>query len=62
MIFPGPTDSRRSFHGLPAPACLRETCDAAYLEFAKREGLPLAALDRDLERAAIAEGVALFRA
>jgi len=35
---------------------------AAYLELAKREGLPLATLDRDLERAAIAEGVALFGA
>ena len=34
--------------------------DAAYLELAKREGLPLATLDRDLEKAAIAEGVALF--
>jgi predicted nucleic acid-binding protein len=36
--------------------------DAAYLELARREGLPLATLDRDLERAAIAEGVALFGA
>jgi predicted nucleic acid-binding protein len=36
--------------------------DAAYLELAKREGLPLATLDRALERAAIAEGVALFGA
>jgi predicted nucleic acid-binding protein len=36
--------------------------DAAYLELARREGLPLAALDRDLERAALAEGVALFGA
>jgi predicted nucleic acid-binding protein len=34
--------------------------DAAYLELAKREGLPLATLDRDLEKAAVAEGVALF--
>ena len=34
--------------------------DAAYLELAKREGLPLATLDRALEKAAIAEGVALF--
>jgi predicted nucleic acid-binding protein len=33
--------------------------DAAYLELAKREALPLATLDRDLEKAAIAEGVAL---
>ena len=36
--------------------------DAAYLELARREALPLATLDRDLERAAIAEGVALFGA
>ena len=36
--------------------------DAAYLELAKREALPLATLDRDLETAAIAEGVALFGA
>ncbi len=34
--------------------------DAAYLELAIREGLPLATLDRALEKAAIAEGVALF--
>ncbi len=36
--------------------------DAAYLELAVREGLPLATLDRDLEMAAVAEGVALFGA
>lgn len=36
--------------------------DAAYLELAKREALPLATLDRALEKAAIAEGVALFGA
>ena len=36
--------------------------DAAYLELAKREGLPLATVDRALEKAAIAEGVALFGA
>jgi predicted nucleic acid-binding protein len=36
--------------------------DAAYLELAKREALPLATLDRDLGKAAIAEGVALFGA
>jgi predicted nucleic acid-binding protein len=36
--------------------------DAAYLELAKREGLPLATLDRALEKAAVAEGVALFGA
>jgi predicted nucleic acid-binding protein len=36
--------------------------DAAYLELARRERLPLATLDRGLERAAIAEGVPLFGA
>jgi predicted nucleic acid-binding protein len=36
--------------------------DAAYLELAKREGLPLATLDRALEKAAVAEGVTLFGA
>jgi predicted nucleic acid-binding protein len=34
--------------------------DAAYLELAIREGLPLATLDRALDEAAIAEGVTLF--
>jgi predicted nucleic acid-binding protein len=34
--------------------------DAAYLELAIREGLPLATLDRALEKAAIAEGVPLL--
>ena len=33
--------------------------DAAYLELAQREGLPLATLDADLQRAAAGEGVAL---
>jgi predicted nucleic acid-binding protein len=36
--------------------------DAAYLELAKREKLPLATLDRALEKAAVAEGVVLFGA
>jgi predicted nucleic acid-binding protein len=36
--------------------------DAAYLELAKRKALRLATLDRDLEKAAITEGVALFGA
>jgi predicted nucleic acid-binding protein len=36
--------------------------DAAYLELAKREALPLATVHRALEKAAIAEGVALFGA
>jgi len=34
--------------------------DAAYLELAQREGLPLATLDADLRRAATGEGVALL--
>ncbi|KAF0127254.1 MAG: twitching motility protein PilT [Elusimicrobia bacterium] len=34
--------------------------DAAYLELALREGLPLATLDKDLKRAARAAGVRLF--
>ena len=33
--------------------------DAAYLELAQREGLPLATLDADLRKAAAREGVAL---
>jgi predicted nucleic acid-binding protein len=33
--------------------------DAAYLELARREGLPLATLDGDLRKAAAGEGVAL---
>ena len=34
--------------------------DAAYLELARREGLPLATLDAGLRRAAAGEGVALL--
>ena len=34
--------------------------DAAYLELATREGIALATLDAELERAARAEGVALI--
>jgi predicted nucleic acid-binding protein len=34
--------------------------DAAYLELAKRRGLPLASLDGDLRAAAVAENVALL--
>lgn len=34
--------------------------DAAYLELAQREGLPLATLDADLQKAAVGEGVALL--
>ena len=34
--------------------------DAAYLELAQREGLPLATLDADLRTAAAGEGVALL--
>ena len=36
--------------------------DAAYLELARREALPLATVDRALEKAAVAERVALFGA
>ena len=36
--------------------------DAAYLDLARRERLPLATLDGALEKAAVAEGVALFGA
>jgi predicted nucleic acid-binding protein len=35
------------------------TYDAAYLELAKRQGLPLATLDSDLIAAALQEGVAV---
>ena len=34
--------------------------EAAYLELARRERLPLATLDSALEKAAVAEGVALL--
>jgi predicted nucleic acid-binding protein len=34
--------------------------DAAYLELAQRERLPLATLDADLKKAAAGEGVALL--
>jgi predicted nucleic acid-binding protein len=34
--------------------------DAAYLELAQRTGLPLATLDGDLRKAALAEGAALL--
>ncbi len=37
-------------------------CDAAYLELAQREALPLATLDEPLARAARAEGVPLIGA
>jgi predicted nucleic acid-binding protein len=36
--------------------------DAAYLELARREGLPLASLDGDLRKAALAAGVPLLGA
>jgi predicted nucleic acid-binding protein len=36
--------------------------DAAYLELAQREGIPLATLDAELQEAAAAEGVALLSA
>jgi hypothetical protein len=34
--------------------------DAAYLELAQRNGVPLATLDADLQKAAAVEGVALL--
>jgi len=34
--------------------------DAAYLELARRRGLPLATLDKELREAAVAEGVLLL--
>jgi predicted nucleic acid-binding protein len=37
-------------------------CDAAYLELAQREGLPLATLDADLRRAAACERVVILSA
>ncbi len=53
-------------HDLDLLALARErdltVYDAAYLELAIREGLPLATFDRALEKAAFAEGVALFGA
>lgn len=36
--------------------------DAAYLELAQREGIPLATLDAELQKAAAGEGVALVKA
>jgi predicted nucleic acid-binding protein len=36
--------------------------DAAYLELAQRQGVPLSTLDADLKKAAISEGVALLAA
>jgi predicted nucleic acid-binding protein len=35
--------------------------DAAYLELALRKGLPLASLDKDLNKAALRAGVALVQ-
>jgi len=40
-------------HGLTA-------YDAAYLELARREQLPLATLDKELRRAAVSEGIVLL--
>jgi len=49
----GPTAKLAARHGLTL-------YDAAYLELARRRGLPLATLDRDLRAAAAAEDVALL--
>jgi predicted nucleic acid-binding protein len=43
-----------------SPARKLAVYDPAYLELAKRERLPLATLNRALEKAAVAEGVAVF--
>lgn len=56
----------------PAPATMRELAnvarayqltvyDAAYLELAKRESLPIATLDKGLRAAAVKAGVALLK-
>ncbi|MGA2570255.1 MAG: type II toxin-antitoxin system VapC family toxin [Terracidiphilus sp.] len=39
----------------------RSVYDAAYLALAMREHIPLATLDKNLEAAAVAEGIALLR-
>jgi predicted nucleic acid-binding protein len=54
----GPTSIRQAFSG--ASASRLTAYDAAYLELARREHLPLATLDRELIRAAAKAGVALF--
>ena len=36
------------------------SCDAAYLELAPREGLPLATLDKDLRKAAVSAGIDIY--
>lgn len=56
----------------PTPAAMRELAnvarayqltvyDSAYLELAKREGLPIATLDKGLRAAAVKAGVALLK-
>jgi predicted nucleic acid-binding protein len=53
-----PTTIRQVFSA--ASASRLAAYDAAYLELARREQLPLATLDRELMRAATKAGVALF--
>lgn len=56
-----PTDLKQSFEQILSLARQQELSqyDAAYLELAVREGLPLATLDGELQRAAKAVGVEL---
>jgi predicted nucleic acid-binding protein len=57
-----PTDSKQAFEQILPMARQQglSQYDAAYLELAVREGLPLATLDRELQRAAKATGVELL--
>ena len=57
-----PVERRRAFTSVHRLARTRDLSayDAAYLELAVREGLPLATLDGALREAAGAEGVELF--
>jgi predicted nucleic acid-binding protein len=57
-----PAQTARAFAGVLSVAREQNltTYDAAYLELALREGLPLATLDRALRKAAKAAGVAIL--
>jgi len=58
-----PVDAGRTFdHVLAIARQLKlSTYDAAYFELALRRSLPLATLDKNLRRAAVASGVGLLR-